>query len=57
MGKTLVSESGIVYREQVDELESVGVDAVLVGETLMRAVDPEIACRELTGADEGSSEA
>ena len=44
-GKTVVSESGIVYREQIEELERVGVDAVLVGETLMRAPDPEHAVR------------
>jgi len=56
-GKTVVSESGIVYREQVEELERVGVDAVLVGETVMRAEDPELACRELAGADEGRGEA
>jgi indole-3-glycerol phosphate synthase len=42
-GKTVVSESGIIYREQIDELERVGVDAVLVGETVMRAEDPEAA--------------
>jgi indole-3-glycerol phosphate synthase len=51
-GKTVVSESGIVYREQIEELERVGVDAVLVGETLMRAADPETACRELTRGEE-----
>ena len=51
-GKTVVSESGIVHREQVEELERVGVDAVLVGETLMRAADPEGACRELTRWEE-----
>jgi indole-3-glycerol phosphate synthase len=51
-GKTVVSESGIVYREQIEELERVGVDAVLVGETLMRASDPEAACRELTRGEE-----
>jgi len=51
-GKTVVSESGIVYREQVEELERVGVDAVLVGETLMRAPDPEAAVRELTRSEE-----
>jgi indole-3-glycerol phosphate synthase len=51
-GKTVVSESGIVYREQVDELERVGVDAVLVGESLMRAANPEFACRELSGAED-----
>lgn len=50
-GKTVVSESGIVNREQVEELERVGVDAVLVGESLMRAANPEFACRELTGAE------
>ena len=51
-GKTVVSESGIVYREQIEELERVGVDAVLVGETLMRAADPEAACRDLTRGEE-----
>jgi indole-3-glycerol phosphate synthase len=50
-GKTVVSESGIHTREQLDELERVGVDAVLVGESLMRAPDPEAATRGLTGAD------
>ena len=51
-GKTVVSESGIAYREQVEDLERVGVDAVLVGETLMRAPDPEAACRELSRFEE-----
>jgi indole-3-glycerol phosphate synthase len=46
-GKTVVSESGIGAREQIAELEEVGVDAVLIGERLMRADDPEQACREL----------
>jgi indole-3-glycerol phosphate synthase len=49
-GKTVVSESGFHSRDQLDELERVGVDAVLVGSSLMRAPDPEAACRELTGA-------
>ena len=48
-GKTVVSESGFSTREQLDELERVGVDAVLIGETLMRAKDIEQAVRELTG--------
>jgi indole-3-glycerol phosphate synthase len=48
-GKTVVSESGFSTREQLDELERVGVDAVLIGETLMRADDVEEACRRLTG--------
>ena len=53
-GKTVVSESGIVYREQIEELERVGVDAVLVGETVMRAPDPEEAVRHLVGAEDKS---
>jgi indole-3-glycerol phosphate synthase len=48
-GKTVVSESGIHSRDQLDELERVGVDAVLVGEGLMRARDVEAAVRALTG--------
>jgi indole-3-glycerol phosphate synthase len=48
-GKTVVSESGIVSREQVVELERVGVDSVLVGTTLMREPDVEVALRELVG--------
>jgi indole-3-glycerol phosphate synthase len=51
-GKVVVSESGIVERGQIDELEQVGVDAVLVGEALMRAPDPEAAARELTRGEE-----
>jgi indole-3-glycerol phosphate synthase len=51
-GKTVVSESGITTREQVEELERVGVDAVLVGETLMRSDDPEQACRDLIQSEE-----
>jgi indole-3-glycerol phosphate synthase len=48
-GKTVVSESGFHDREQLEELERVGVDAVLIGETLMRAPDPETALRDLAG--------
>jgi indole-3-glycerol phosphate synthase len=48
-GKTVVSESGFSTRDQLDELDRVGVDAVLIGETLMRAHDVEAACLELTG--------
>jgi indole-3-glycerol phosphate synthase len=51
-GKTVVSESGITTRAEIEELERVGVDAVLVGETLMRAPDPETAVRELAGSEE-----
>ena len=51
-GKTVVSESGIVFREQIEELERVGVDAVLVGETVMAAEDPEAAVRLLAGRED-----
>jgi indole-3-glycerol phosphate synthase len=57
VGKTVVSESGFHSREQLEELERVGIDAVLIGETLMRASDPEAALRDLAGrhsaADDG----
>jgi indole-3-glycerol phosphate synthase len=56
-GKTVVSESGFHTREQLDDLERVGVDAVLIGETLMRAPDPEAACLELTGLEGAEPEA
>jgi len=55
-GKTVVSESGYTSSDQFDELERIGVDAVLVGEALMRAGDPETAVRELTGDDEATRE-
>jgi indole-3-glycerol phosphate synthase len=48
-GKTVVSESGFHERGQIEDLERVGVDAVLIGETLMRATDVEAACRGLSG--------
>jgi indole-3-glycerol phosphate synthase len=53
-GKTVVSESGIATPEQVEELDRVGVDAVLIGEALMRAPDLEQACRELVPTEEGT---
>ncbi len=55
-GKTVVAESGISAREELEELERVGVDAVLIGSALMVATDPEALTRELTGADEGTRE-
>jgi indole-3-glycerol phosphate synthase len=45
----IVSESGFSRREQLDELADAGVDAVLIGEALMRSPDVETACRALTG--------
>jgi len=53
-GKTVVSESGFSTREQLDDLDRVGVDAVLIGETLMRAPDIEAACRDLTGGGDAA---
>jgi indole-3-glycerol phosphate synthase len=53
-GKTAVSESGIADRTTLEELERVGVDAVLIGEALMRAEDPAAKVRELL-ADEDST--
>jgi indole-3-glycerol phosphate synthase len=49
-GALVVSESGISSRAQLAALERQGVDAVLVGEALMRAPDPEAALRELRGS-------
>ena len=46
-GVTVVSESGIAEAEQLRKLQDAGVDAVLVGESLMRASDPEAALRAL----------
>ncbi len=51
-GKTVVSESGYSTREQLEDLDRVGVDAVLIGETLMRADDVEAACRGLAAGHE-----
>jgi indole-3-glycerol phosphate synthase len=55
-GKTVVSESGIIDPGQLDELDRVGVDAVLVGEALMRAGDPESRTREFARDEEGTRE-
>jgi indole-3-glycerol phosphate synthase len=55
-GKTVVSESGYSRREQLDELDRIGVDAVLIGEALMRAEEPELLIRELTRDEEATRE-
>ena len=55
-GKTVVAESGISSRAELEELERVGVDAVLIGSALMVAPDVEAKTRELTGHDEGTRE-
>jgi indole-3-glycerol phosphate synthase len=46
-GAIVVSESGIAAPEQLRELERQGVSAVLVGESLMRASDPQGALAAL----------
>ncbi|MCG8449203.1 MAG: indole-3-glycerol phosphate synthase TrpC [Pirellulales bacterium] len=45
----LVGESGIKTRSDVERLEAAGVDAILVGESLMRQPDIGAAVRELLG--------
>jgi indole-3-glycerol phosphate synthase len=47
-GALTVAESGFKTRAQLDELAQAGVNAVLVGEALMRTPDVEQACRKLT---------
>ncbi len=44
-----VSESGITERKDVARLEDIGVNAVLIGETLMRAEDKKKKIDELKG--------
>ena len=39
-GKTVVAESGISERAELEELERVGVDAVLIGGALMAPATP-----------------
>jgi indole-3-glycerol phosphate synthase len=51
-GVAVVSESGIAEARQLRDLEGQGVDAVLVGESLMRARDPQRALADLLGRGE-----
>jgi indole-3-glycerol phosphate synthase len=46
---TVISESGIDSRADIDELARLKVDAALVGESLLRATDLEAKVRELSG--------
>jgi indole-3-glycerol phosphate synthase len=45
----VVGESGIRTADDVRRLRAAGVDAILVGETLMLAPDPKVALCELLG--------
>jgi indole-3-glycerol phosphate synthase len=47
--RVFVSESGVRTREDVARLEEAGVDAVLIGETLMRADDKRAMLDDLRG--------
>ncbi len=49
----LVSESGIRDASDVSMLAGAGVDAILVGEVLVRSADPEKKIRELLGGQAG----
>lgn len=55
-GKTVVAESGISNSGQLEELDRVGVDAVLIGEALMRAADRESQAREFAGDEDATRE-
>ena len=44
-----VSESGVQSAKDVKKLREIGADAVLIGETLMRAADKKAKLRELRG--------
>ena len=46
-GKIIVSESGISDKEDVKRVESAGVKAILVGESLVRTPDPGMALKAL----------
>jgi indole-3-glycerol phosphate synthase len=42
-----VAESGIQTRAHVAQMRAHGVDAILVGESLLRAPDPGVALAEI----------
>lgn len=48
-GHIIVSESGILTREDVRKVRQAGVDAILVGEALVTSADIPAKIRELTG--------
>lgn len=48
---TLVAESGLRTRADIERLQSAGYRAFLIGETLMRAGDPVATLRELQGLE------
>jgi indole-3-glycerol phosphate synthase len=54
-GTLVVAESGFRTRAELERVAAAGVDGVLVGEGLMRAVDIEAACRELARVEPAQS--
>lgn len=50
-----VSESGVRSAEDVEQLRQIGADAVLIGETLMRAGDKKAKLAELRGRNQGKA--
>ena len=56
-GRLFVSESGVETRTDVARLEAARVDAVLIGETLMRSGDKRAMIRDLRGDAEGEPSA
>lgn len=48
-GRVVVSESGIASRDDCRRLEEAGVDAVLVGESLITSADPAAQLKRLRG--------
>lgn len=46
-GKTVVAESGINSRTDIEQLNQAGVHAVLIGEAIVKAANPEGKIREL----------
>jgi indole-3-glycerol phosphate synthase len=48
-GALTVAESGFRHPEELAELGAAGVDAVLIGEALMRSAEVEATCRAFTG--------
>jgi indole-3-glycerol phosphate synthase len=51
LDRLVVAESGLTSRADVLRMEAAGVNAVLVGEALVRAPDPAAKLRELRGQD------
>lgn len=44
-----VAESGVKTRADIEALQEIGVDAVLIGETMMRAENKKAKLKELRG--------